>query len=132
MQLRPPILATTASNTMELTLEKSAVDAQKPSQIDMLLSPVESSPTDLPDSPSLNSGSTISPDTIEETPDYIFTVPDYQPRRRWFGGKKKPSTPATTIIFQLTTPPWFPSLPVVLRAAITRLRTSADLSLCAI
>ena len=92
----PSIRATTASNTMELTLEKSAVDAQKPSQIDMLLSPVESSPTDLPDSPSLNSGSTISPDTIEETPDYIFTVPDYQPRRRWFGGKKKPSTPAAT------------------------------------
>jgi len=88
----PSIRATTA----ELTLEKSSVDAQKPSQIDMLVSPVDSSPTDLPDSPNLSSGSTVSPDTIEETPDYIFTVPDYQPRRRWFGGKKKPSNPAAT------------------------------------
>jgi len=33
---------------------------------------------------------------MEETPEYIFTVPDFQPSRRWFGRKKKPSTPPTT------------------------------------
>lgn len=92
----PTILATAAADTTGVTPEKSVIDAPKSSQIATPLPPAETSPTDLVDSTTLSPASKVSPDTVEETPDYIFTVPDYQPRGRWFGRKKKSPTSAAT------------------------------------
>jgi len=91
-QPTPPVLpAPTATDTSGMPRENSAMESGESPQTDTLLS--EASPTESMDSLTLNRTSTVSPDTAEETPDYIFTVPDYQPRRRWFGRKKKAPTP---------------------------------------
>jgi hypothetical protein len=100
----PSDLATTTTNTMEAALENSVMDAPKLSQIATPLPPAEPSPTDLVDTLSLNPESTTFQETMEETPDYIFTVPDYQPRRRWFGRKKKAPTPEASNTLVSPTP----------------------------
>ena len=92
-QPTPPALPEpTATDTSGIPRENTAMESGESPQIDTLL-PLPA-PTEPLDALPPNRASTVSPDTVEETPEYIFTVPDYQPRRRWFGRKKKASTPS--------------------------------------
>ena len=88
----PVLLKPTATDTSGMPRENTAMESGESPQIDTLLS--LPAPTEPLDALPLNRASTVSPDTAKETPEYIFTVPDYQPRRRWFGPKKKASTPS--------------------------------------
>jgi len=85
-----------STDTIALTREKSIERVPNPSQIDTLHPLNEVSPTHLADSTTRQPSTNGVLNTAEQTPEYIFTVPEYQPRRRWFGRKKKPSTPSTT------------------------------------
>jgi len=91
----PPSAGETLSTgTIALTRAKSIQRVPNPSQIDTLHPLMEVSPTHLADSTTLQPATNVVLDTVVQTPDYIFTVPKYQPRRRWFGRKKKTSTPS--------------------------------------
>lgn len=70
---------------------------------------------DMPVNPSVlsqGSPSTISSAATSDTPEYIFTVPDYQPRRSWFGRKKKPEPMAEPLAPEPLAPSSLENIPL--------------------
>ena len=80
----------TETEMMGVPVEEFAFEAQNELENPALLSKDELSSA--PVNPNvLSADSTFSPATFDEKPDYIFTIPDYQPRRGRLRRKKMPT-----------------------------------------